>query len=95
MMFVYGMQVFGESMLTVLFQVLMLIIVENISHTAFAKMGEDGENFGRFLLFCSNVRIVMMKGAPSQHRILQFACLPLQGSWSFLGVLLNMVFYKT
>lgn len=51
MMFVYGMQVFGETMLTVLFQVLMLIIVENISHTAFAKMGEDGENFGDSYFF--------------------------------------------
>lgn len=34
-----------ESKLTVPFQVLMLIITENITHIVFAKMGGDGENF--------------------------------------------------
>lgn len=32
-------------MLTVLFQVMMLVVTENITHIVLMKMGGDGENF--------------------------------------------------
>lgn len=44
-MLFYGGQDFGESMLTVLFQVMMLIVTEHITHIILTKMGGDGENF--------------------------------------------------
>ena len=33
-----------RNMFTVLLEVMMLIVTENITHIAFAKMGGDGEN---------------------------------------------------